>query len=253
MDDHSVIGRTLEILSAIAVGGTEPVSLAEVTRRTDLPKATVRRIADNLAGRQVLAKGVGGYRLGPASLAFAHRAHEAEVAHTREHPLLVDLFRAVGGLVWLAEADDTEDGGREIRLTDSVFGRAAAQAGPTRWPRSSDDPATLATALGAVALSDRPEVVARLMSAPPVRLTPYSPTTPRWFLAAVARAKTEHYAVEHEQVRLGWSCLAVRVPERDRMRVLGVCTPTHEFRLTPFLSETRAVASEVARAGVGQR
>lgn len=250
MDDRSVIGRALEIMAVVG-GGEEPVSLAEVTRRTGLPKPTVRRIADDLAGRRVLAKGVGGYRLGPASLAFAHRAHEAEVAHTREHPALVDLFGAVGGLVFLAEAEDTADGGVEIRLADSVFGRAAAQAGPTRWPRSSDDPATLATALGAVTLSDRPDVVARLMSAPPVRLTAYSPTTPRWFLGAAARAKEEHFAFEHEQVRLGWSCLAVRVPERDRMRVLGVCTPTHEFRLTPFLSETRAVAHEVARAGAG--
>jgi len=246
MDDHTVIGRTLEILAVVAAGEAEPVALAEITRRTGLPKPTVRRIADTLARRQVLSKGVGGYRLGSASLAFARRAHDAELTRTRQNPLLVDLFRAVGGAVWLASVEDTDAGGREIRLVDSVLGRAAAQTGPMQWPQDQNDPANLATALGALVLPDQPELVARLLSAPPVRLTPYSPTTPRWFVAAAARARDEQYAVEHEQVRQGWSCLAVRVPEPDRMRVLGVVAPTHGFRLTAVLAAARAVAGEVA-------
>jgi DNA-binding IclR family transcriptional regulator len=70
MDDHTVIGRAVAILDCIA-SAAGPLALAALTRRTGIPKPTVRRIANDLTKRGMLELTSDGYQ--PATRRHADR------------------------------------------------------------------------------------------------------------------------------------------------------------------------------------
>jgi hypothetical protein len=58
MDDHTVVGRAVAILDCVA-SAASPLPLAALTRKTGIPKPTVRRIASDLTERSNIdARGV---------------------------------------------------------------------------------------------------------------------------------------------------------------------------------------------------
>jgi DNA-binding IclR family transcriptional regulator len=242
IDDHTVIGRSLAVLAVVEGGDPEVVSLAEITRSTGVPKPTVRRIAERLSRHEVLTKAPGGYRLGTAAEAFGQRVAERRRERDRVRPVLLDLFATVGGAIFLSTCDDN---GR-IGVADVLLGRDTARLSGPSWQDVCNDPAVLLSATAPLALPQFPELLSRLRSAPPVRLTPYSPTTSRWFDGEATRGRELGYAVEHEQMRVGWSCLAVPVPGDGGRGVLSVAVPVHRLRIRPMLRELQDAAQALA-------
>jgi DNA-binding IclR family transcriptional regulator len=245
MDDHTVIGRSLAVLTVVVDADPFPTSLAALTQRTGLPKPTVRRLAQQLTSRGILDKEPAGYRLGGAVETFGRLVAARRRDHDRVRPALLDLFAAIGGGVWIATCDTTGD----LTLDDVLLGGGAAHGADRSWRPDGEDPSILASALAPLALPSHPDRLARLMARAPARLTPYTPTGARWFDDSVARAEEEGYAVEHEQVRVGWSCLAVPLPGGPDRRFLGVAMPVHRFRLRPVLRELQDTARTLAAAG----
>jgi DNA-binding IclR family transcriptional regulator len=240
MDDHTVIGRSLSVVAVVESADPDPASLASITRASSIPKPTVRRIADDLSRRGVLAKGPGGYRLGAEVEEFSRRLTARRRDLDQVRPLLLDLYATVGNGVWIATDRDGQ-----VTFDDMLLSREATRAQGGRSP-DADDRAILATALAPLALPHHPERVDRMFGAAPPRLTPYSPTSRRWFDDMVARVAGDGYAVEHEQVSLGWSCVAVPAWDGRHRRYLGAVMPVHRLRLRPMVRELRATAQSIA-------
>jgi DNA-binding IclR family transcriptional regulator len=236
-----VVGRALLVVEHVA--SAPFVSLAELTRRTGLPKPTVHRIARDLVRRGVLTRDRDGFGLGRAlgDLADAAAA-QRELAGVR--PYLQDLSCALGGVVWLylgsAHRPDARPCGvvrpAELRWTEA------------RWP----DPRSLATlantARGHTVLARRPDLVELLARRGVPRLTPRSPADVRSVRAALHRAQDSGLFVELEQHTAGWTCVAMPVVVAGRHDgVLGVSLRGARSMRQPIAAVRRAGA-ELATA-----
>ena len=224
MDDHTVIGRAMAIIDA-TLDADQPISLAQLSRLTQIPKPTVRRIANTLAGRGLLTRNAVGYAPGQRLITAGNRAAERQGIRMVSAPYLQELFERAGGFIWLIETTSLD----HLTLVTSVYDHTAVLYS-NDWPRNFDEPGIIASALGQVVLAGHPDRVEGLLQRGIPRLTRHTPIQPRHVLAALARATSEGLAVEHEQMLLGWSCLAIPVagPGADHA-VLGVVDRTARF------------------------
>ncbi|MFC4278150.1 IclR family transcriptional regulator [Achromobacter aloeverae] len=88
--------RALALLDAFGIEDSH-LSLAELARRTALPKTTVFRLAHTLAQAGYLVQlENAGWRLGPAAAWLSARYHVAFDLHDVLEPILRDLARATG-------------------------------------------------------------------------------------------------------------------------------------------------------------
>ena len=246
-DDHTVVGRAMAIID-ITLEARAPISLAELSRRTEIPKPTVRRLAVNLTGRGLLIKSDLGYSPGPRLAVLGTRAAERQIIRTISTPYLQELFDRSRGVVWLVELDQLN----QPTLMASLFDRTSLPYS-NDWPRTFDEPGILATALGRAVLADHPGRVEAHLERGIPRLTRHTATQPRQVHAAIAQASGEGLAVEHEQVRLGWSCLAVPIAgPGSATAVLGLVDRTPRFdigRLRQAALTTAAGIGKEWRAG----
>src|SRR6478609_1504425 len=155
-DDHTVLGRAIEIVASCTTEAT-PMTLAELARLTGIPKPTVRRIAENLVHRDVLARTTAGYAAGDALIAFGQRASRQQSVRAEVTPHLTELHARPGvAATWMVDVAR----GVPWTLIGSVFGHDAARSGYTdAWPRDPRAPSILTSALGRFVLSDRPDQV----------------------------------------------------------------------------------------------
>lgn len=249
MDDHTVIGRALAIIE-VTLGADGPISLADLSRLTRIPKPTVRRMAINLTGRGLLTKEDDGYRAGPQLDVLGARAAERQDIRRISTPPLQELFQRSGGVVWLIELKQFE----QLALVSAVFDRSSLPYS-NDWPRNLHNASIMATALGQVVLADHPDRVEVHLQHGIPRLTPRTVTQPGRLLGAIARAIGEGLAVEHEQVRLGWSCLAVPIKGPDSASaVLGVVDRTSRFNPSRIRRAAMTTAADIGLEwrGAGQ-
>lgn len=117
----NAVGRALALLDAFTIDDPS-LGLAELSRRTGLPKTSALRIARTLASRGYLAAVPdGGWRLGPATAWLGARYQVAFDVHSLIEPVIRDLANAVGHSV----SYFVHDGESRIRLlrTPAVGGQ----------------------------------------------------------------------------------------------------------------------------------
>lgn len=242
-DDHTVLGRALLIIEAVLDSAT-PLTLADLARVTGLPKPTARRIATTLTRRDVLMRTGEGYLSGPRLADFGARASTQMSRQLQALPHLQELHARTHAITWLV--DVTAEGNWPIVTT--VFDGTVPNYANETWPRNPADPAILATALGLLTYSADVARAEKLLRSGVPRITPHTPTEPGRIMRSLTRVAEEQTAVEYEQVRLGWSCLAVPVTGKSNQRaVLGIVERTPRFRTARFVTEARRVADELRR------
>ncbi|MFI9505293.1 IclR family transcriptional regulator [Nocardia sp. NPDC052566] len=205
-DDGTVVGRTVAILDAVE-GATAPVPLALLTRRTGIPKPTVRRIANALVERGILTRSTQGYSTGPRLIRYGMRAVRQQRIALTVQPYLQDAHAGSrGGMAWFA----TVDAG-ELLVTGSVFGRGHRTVfDRTPWPNLGDfGPSVVLTAVGRLHAAHDPQRADRIFDTGFAPLTRYSVTNPNRLRVLLDEAYDTGYAEENEQVLLGWGCMAV--------------------------------------------
>ena len=211
MDDHTVTGRVVALLDAVAALG-DSATLAELTRGTGIPKPTVRRIAEDLVRRGLLDRGEDGYRLGTRLVELGVRAAEQQDLHHAITPHAQDLFARSGEIVCGGAFTDSA-----VTVIDTVFGfNRAVDMRRGSWPTRFDHPGFLATAVGRLVLADRPDLFARLTSRPLTPFTRDTTTSCAHLRSALDVVRDTGVAVEHNQVMSGFSCVAVGVRGTDR-------------------------------------
>lgn len=242
-DDRTMLGRATLILDVVTRSG-HPLSLAELTRSTGLPKPTVLRIAQALVARSLLDRRAGLYLPGCSLIALAGRALNHATVRRAAAPHLQDLFARTGEVVFLGLLD-----GPELVLIDVVVGsRRHAELLADPWPTvRTTRPDALCSAVGRLLLSGRPDLAATLHRLGVPRLTPHTEVLGGRLRDALARARDSRVAVEEEQVRLGWACVAAPLHEGDDLvGVLGVAGHTGSLephRLAGHVLRAATVAS----------
>jgi DNA-binding IclR family transcriptional regulator len=199
-----------------------PLPLAELTRRTGIPKPTVRRIANNLTERGMLELTSDGYlagsRLINQGLQSAHNRGTSVIAQ----PYVQELhLQTHGEFAWFATLDQGD-----LTMTATAFGRAHVAA-----LRSSLTP-TLATvgsskvvmAAGRLQAAHQPEFAERVLSTGWAPLTRYSVTDRQRLRNLIQDARETGLAHESEQTMLGWTCLAAALldPAGQLIGAIGV-------------------------------
>ena len=215
----AVIDRISLVLDAFE--GPGRLTLAQIVRRTGLPRSSAHRMLERLVQLRWLRRSGRDYELGMRLVELGSLAVHQDRLVRAAAPLLGELHRATGLVVHLAVLD-----GPDVVYLDKIGDRVLA-AIPTRV--GGRQPAHC-TAVGKAILAycdDDAEVDLR------VRRTKYSISTGSQLAAELAKVRAHGVAFEREESLLGFGCVAAPIgePRRGRSRGVGVRSDeSHDVR-----------------------
>src|SRR5258708_3563231 len=105
--EHTVLGRSACIMEAFN-GGRQGLRLADLNKRTRLPKSSLHRLVDQLCQVGWLQREHGGYRVGLRMFELGTLAVEGNRFHEAAFPHLQSLASRTGLAAQLAILDHTE-------------------------------------------------------------------------------------------------------------------------------------------------
>jgi DNA-binding IclR family transcriptional regulator len=230
VDDHTVIGRALEIIDAVRDLGPG-ITLADLTSAVGIPKASTRRIAEDLANRGVLVRDRAGYSLGRRLGSWSSHGHYP--ARGGAVSVLAELSRTAEGVAWLAIQHDG--------LTVSLIHIHPVSQWPT-WNLS----ALVNTAAGRLVLAERPDIVDRLDHTTLPRTTATSPTSAKKLRPLLKQVHDLGASLEANSFLAGWRCGAIRAePAGGRRLIIGLSAPADRASPQAMLSSLQRAAAEI--------
>lgn len=247
---NSVLGRTMTLLGAFRPGDTE-LTLAELCRRTGIPKGTAHRLLGELAEWQIVERTEHGVRLGMRLFELGQLAPLQRGLREAAAPYLADLFEATHETVHLAVLD-----GVEVVYVHKLSGRR----GPAVPSRLGGRMPAHCTGVGKALLAFAPtDQLLAVVAAGLERRTPRTIVAPGLLDAELARIRERGVAVEHEESTVGIACVAAPVLTVDGRAVAAVSITGWAHRLdtarlapavrTAALGVSRAMGGPLPRAG----
>ena len=211
------IDRAFSILEAMADAGGV-IGLSQLAAASGLPLATIHRLVRTLVDlgyvRQEPSRQ---YSLGPRLMRLADSSTKR--LGTLAHPYMTQVVEALGESVNLAVLD-----GEEIVYVAQVqpssnFMRMFTEVGRRAKPHT--------TAVGKAILANEPdaEVLDLLKRSGMERRTERTLTSPKAFLADLAKVRERGYALDDGEQELGVRCVAVAVPDAPRAMALSMSGP----------------------------
>jgi DNA-binding IclR family transcriptional regulator len=233
----TVLGKAVAILRSFRPED-QALSLAELVRRTGLPKASVHRIAADLVGHQLLDRVEGGYRLSGGLFELGMRASAERTLLELAMPFLQDLYERTHETVHLGVTD-----GQAVVYVAKIGGHRQAKA-PSRVGGRMP---LHCTAIGKVLLAHaEPDVRASVLSGPLERRTPHT-VVARGLLRRQLDATLETgVAFEREESTPGLLCVAAPVLDvdgRTALAAISVTGPVGRFRPEAHVAAVRAAAT----------
>ncbi|MCB9439466.1 MAG: IclR family transcriptional regulator [Mycolicibacterium sp.] len=236
----AIIDRVALLLEAF--DGPGRLTLAQIVRRTGLPRSSAHRMLERLVQLRWMRRDGRDYQLGMRLVELGSLALHQDRLHRAATPLLRDLHRATGLVVHLAVLD-----GADVIIVDKI-GDELAAAVPTRI--GERHPAHC-TAVGKALLADDPGAAAGLVT----RRTRFSIGSAAQLSAQLARVRTHGVAFEREEAVLGFGCVAAPIgPAGHAVAAVSVCGPAHRLsfdqRLTAPVRMTAMGIWRTAQDGV---
>ncbi|MFI2077557.1 IclR family transcriptional regulator [Streptomyces triculaminicus] len=241
MDDHTVIGRAVAILDAVA-STPEPMSLSKLAAETGIPKPTVRRIANQLVAQGILCSHPRGYRLGLRLTELGGMAVRQLGSAELAAPFVHELHRRTGQIAWIGAVS-----GDCLVVLDTAFGREHAGIMSTSWPPKMTLEAVAATAAGRLMMATRANGSEQVLRLGLTRLTPYTITSPRILQDRLRCAAETGQALEHQETRLGWWCGAALVPGTTTTHIVGLTAKMHELPASKGIVQLERIAAGLGR------
>lgn len=208
----AVIDRISLVLDAF--DGPGRLTLAQIVRRTGLPRSSAHRMLERLVQLRWLRRSGRDYELGMRLVELGSLAVHQDRLVQAAKPLLGELHRATGLVVHLAVLDRTD-----VVYLDKIGDRTIA-AIPTRV--GGRQPAQC-TAVGKALLAhqDGHEPVDLA-----TRKTKYSIASVSQLAAELAKARTHGYAFDREETLLGFGCVAAPIgAPGEAVAAVSVCGP----------------------------
>lgn len=238
-DPGTVLGKVVAVLFAFRAED-HGVSLAELGRRTGLPKGTLHRVVTDLVGVRLLDRTEVGYRLSGQVFQLGMRASVERGLLEVATPFLEDLYERTHETVHLGLLDGTEvvyvakiGGHRQATAPSRIGGRMPLHC----------------TAIGKALLAySGPDLLGRVVGPGLERRTPRTLTAPGLLRSQLERVVETGVAFEHEESAAGIVCVAAPVLDaEDRpLAAVSVTGPVLRFRPEVHASSVRAAAAGVA-------
>jgi DNA-binding IclR family transcriptional regulator len=234
---RSVSSRVLEVLFAFRPGRSR-LTLAELTRSTGLPYATVRRLVNELVAGGVLEREPDGYVIGVRLWQLGTLAPRTVPLRTAALPFMEDLRTAVREHVQLAVLE-----GREAvvveRLSSPQAIKVISHVGG-RLPLHS-------SGVGKVLLAHtEPEVVDRYIAGGLDRRTAHTITDPDRLRQVLAECRESGVATVHEETSPGADSVATRIMDAEGRVIAALSVVVRTGTANP-----RSIKATVLTSGLG--
>jgi IclR family acetate operon transcriptional repressor len=231
----AVIGKVLQIVDCLAADSGGPVSLADMTRRTGIPKPTLYRLLGDLVPPGIVEHGNSGYTLGRRLFELGVAAPRYGCIRDAARPHMEELLAATSETVHLAVLS-----GSEVLYLEKLQGRSAVRM-PTgvgaRMPAHC-------TALGKALLAHSDAgVVENMLRHGLRRVTPYTVILPRILQRQLDRARNDGLVTESEEARPGLGCIAAVILDRGKAPVAAISLAGN-----PRSIQSKSLASQVRLA-----
>ncbi|OLT18739.1 IclR family transcriptional regulator [Pseudonocardia sp. CNS-139] len=240
----SMLGRAFTLLGAFRPGEAE-VTLAELTRRSGVPKPTAHRLLGELEEWGAVERNGRGYRLGLRLFELGQLVPRQRELQETAAPFLADLFEATRETVHLAVPD-----GVEVVYVQKL----PASSAPEIPSRQGGRMPAYCTGLGKALLAFGPPArLQAVLDAGLVRRTPRTVVAPGLLSAELAEIRRRGLAEEHEESAVGIACVAAPVfgPGGDAVAALSITgwsNRLHTARVAPAV-QTAALALSRALGG----
>jgi DNA-binding IclR family transcriptional regulator len=212
----AVIDRVSLVLDAFE--GPGRLTLAQIVRRTGLPRSSAHRMLERLVQLRWLRRNGRDYELGMRLVELGSLAVHQDRVHNAAAPLLQELHRATGLVVHLAVLD-----GSDVVYLDKVGDRLAA-AIPTRV--GGRQPAQC-TAVGKAILADTDGHPTVDLGA---RKTRYSIGTAAQLAAELTTVRGRGVAFDREESLAGFGCVAAPIgAPGEAVAAVSVCGPMNRM------------------------
>ncbi|GAA1135812.1 IclR family transcriptional regulator [Nocardioides aquiterrae] len=244
-DLDTVLGKAVAILRSFTADDTV-LSLAELVRRTGLPKGTLHRVAGDLVAHRLLDRSTGGYRLSGGLFELGMLAAAERTLLELAMPFLQDLYERTHETVHLGVLDD----GAVVYIA-KIGGHRQARAPSRPGGRMPLHCTAIGKAL--LAYAD-PDLQRRVLAGPLERRTPYTVVAPGLLRSQLDGVLENGVAFEREESTLGLLCVsspALGVDGQTAVAAISVTGPVGRFRPEAHTSAVRtaaqALGSVVAR------
>lgn len=238
-DLDTVLGKAVALLRSYD-SDDHVLSLAELTRRTGLPKATVHRMAKDLVGHRLLDRVDGGYRLSSGLFELGLQAAAERSILEIATPFLQDLYERTHETVHLGVLE-----GDEVMYVAKIGGHRQAST-PSRV--GSRLPLHC-TAIGKSLLAHTAdEQRLRVLAGPLDRRTPHTQVAPGLLAQQLDNVAATGLAYEREESTVGLLCVASPVLRLDGSpaAAISIAGPVGRFRPERHAAAVRAAASGIA-------
>jgi DNA-binding IclR family transcriptional regulator len=207
----AVIDRISLVLDAF--DGPGRLTLAQIVRRTGLPRSSAHRMLERLVQLRWLRRSGRDYELGMRLVELGSLAVHQDRLVRAAAPLLGELHRATGLVVHLAILD-----GPDVVYLEKIGDRAI----PTRV--GGRQPAHCTAVGKAILAYSDAEVDLR------VRKTKYSISTSSQLAAELAKVRAHGVAFEREESTLGFGCVAAPIGDPgEAAAAVSVCGPMNRM------------------------
>lgn len=234
---NSVLGRAFTLLTAFRTGEAV-LSLAELSRRTGIPKPTAHRLLGELAGWDVVQRRPDGWRLGMRLFELGQLVPAQRGLVEAATPFLTDLFEATRETVHLAVPDGTE-----VVYLHKMTGAH----GPEVPSRVGGRMPMYCTGVGKAVLAFSPRPVRdAVLAGGLARRTPRTVVAPGLLDRDLAGIRERGTAFEHEESTVGIACVAAPVLDDHGTALAAVSITGWANRL-----DTSRLAPAVRTAALG--
>ena len=219
----AVIDRISLVLDAFE--GPGRLTLAQIVRRTGLPRSSAHRMLERLVQLRWLRRSGRDYELGMRLVELGSLAVHQDRLVRAASPLLGELHRATGLVVHLAVLD-----GPDVVYLEKIGDRMMS-AIPTRV--GGRQPAHC-TAAGKAILAYCDEDAAVDLQ---VRKTRYSISSSSQLAVELAKVRAHGIAFEREESQLGFGCVAAPIGSPgEAVAAVSVCGPMNRLRFDQRLT-----------------
>jgi DNA-binding IclR family transcriptional regulator len=217
----AMIDRVALILDAFDDRGC--LTLAQIVRRTNLPRSSAHRMLERLVQLRFLSRRGRHYELGMRLIELGHLAVHQDRLHRAAIPFLWDLHRVTGLVVHLAILDGTD-----VLYLDKVGDRLAAAVPSRIGGRYPAHCTSVGKAI--LAYSDQSSHAA-FGSNPLSRKTNYSIANTAQLSDELSKVRARGYAFDREEVAPGFGCVAAPIgATNEAIAAVSICGPVNRMR-----------------------